>query len=91
MTGMNWDTWTESQACNQSTTATECDLFNNNEKNPIGIISSTLIEDLTEKKIDAELAITSWDKFSEETKMWAPIKHGDLETLFSDADYIITH
>ena len=50
MTGMNWDTWTESQTCNQSTTATEWDLFNNNERNPIEIISSTLIEEFTEKK-----------------------------------------
>ena len=43
------------------------------------------------KKIDAELVITSRGEFSEETKMWARIKHGDLETLFGEADYIIPH
>ena len=60
-------------------------------KNLIEIIFSTLMERLTEKKIETKIVITSKDIFSEETQMEVQIKWRDLKTLFDKADYITTH
>ena len=43
-------------------------------KNLIEIIFSTLMERLTEKKIETKIVITSKDKFPEETQMEVQIK-----------------
>ena len=55
------------------------------------IIFSTLMEIITEMKIETYLVITSKDKFPDETKVGARIKRRGLKTLFEEADYIIPH
>ena len=61
------------------------------KENLIEIISLTLMENLTAKKIETKLAITSKEEFSVETKLGVRLKRRDLKPLFDEKDCILPH
>ena len=66
-----------------------CMASNKTKTSIIEVITDQLLANISEKRFDNKLMITSKSSVPEECKLGVRIKRQDLETKFDEADYII--